>query len=416
MPKHPTLLPAFVAALVLPLVLTAEATVPSAQNPPESAGLLAAVANAPALTAARARADAARARLGAAARFPDPTVEGMVSRRNTPMENMPMWEVTVRQPLPKAGERAADRDRAAAVAAMAEAEYFSMAGEMSADIAMALAEADTAQRRAQALAAQIVRTEQVLAAIDARLATGQGRLGDRLALQTRLAGMQLMSERDRRMAEDALSDARARLGLPPGAALPPFAAPATADVDPAHAPALAMAEARTAEARAMARMARASAKPMTAVGVRFEREQERMGNNDTIGVAFMTELPWRGRRYARAEERAAQAEATAALAEANATGYRITATLGRVERAERLADLARRLAQETQKRLDAEYDTLVRAAGTGGMGNDSSVLMLLEVLEKTTDAHLQVIDAEGAARSARAELWRYVPAARFPNP
>jgi hypothetical protein len=281
---------------------------------------------------------------------------------------------------------------------------------------MALAEAETAQRRTQALAAQIVRTEQVLSTVDARIATGQGRLADRLALQTRIAGMQLMAERDRRMAEDALSEARARLGLRADEPLPAFAVPSSSEIDPAHAPTLTMAEAKSAEARAMARMARASARPMTAVGVRFEREQERMGNNDTIGVAFMTELPWRGRRYARAEEIAAQAEATAALAEASATSYRITATLGRVERAERLADLARRLAQETQKRLDAEYDTLVRSAGTGGMGNDSSVLMLLEVLEKTTDAQLQVIDAEGAARIARAELWRYVPAAHFQNP
>jgi hypothetical protein len=36
------------------------------------------------------------------------------------------------------------------------------------------------------------------------------------------------------------------------------------------------------------------------------------------------------------------------------------------------------------------------------------------VLEKNTDAQLQVIDAEGAARTARAELWRYVPARFFP--
>lgn len=408
--------PIFVAALVLALAVPAEATPPRSPLTSAQEELAVAVAAAPELTAARARAAAARTRLVAAARFPDPTVEGMVSRRNTPMENMPMWEVTVRQPLPKAGERAADRDRAAAVVAMAEAEYFSMAGEMAADIAMALAEADTAQLRAQALAVQIVRTEQALSTVDARIATGQGRLGDRLVLQTRIALMQLMTERDRRMAEDALSGARGRLGLPPATPLPVFAAPSLSEIDPDQAPALAVVGAKTAEARAMARMARASAKPMTAVGLRFEREQERMGNNDTIGVAFMTELPWRGRRYARAEERAAQAETTAALAEASAARYRITAALSRVERAERSAELARRLAQETQKRLNADYDTLVSAAGTGGMGGDSTVLMLLEVLEKTTEAQLQVIDAEGSVRAARAELWRYVPAAFFPNP
>jgi hypothetical protein len=141
-----------------------------------------------------------------------------------------------------------------------------------------------------------------------------------------------------------------------------------------------------------------------------------MGNNDTVGLSFMTELPWRGRRYARAEERAAQAEATAALADADTTRYRIVAALSRVERAERLAEVSQRLAQETHRRLDAEYDTLVRSAGTSAMGNDSSVLMILEVLEKTTDAQLQAIDAEGSALVARAELWRYSPAHRFPSP
>jgi len=407
---------AFVFAVAFPLSLSAEDTPSPLTTTSPVAGLAAAVANAPSLTAARARADAARARLGSAARFPDPEVEGMISRKNTPDENMPMWEVSVRQPLPKSGERAADRDRANAVVAMADAEFSLMAGEMAADTAMALAEAETAQLRAQALAAQITRTEQVLSTVDARIATGQGRLGDRLALQTRIAGMQLMVERDRRMAEDALSEARGRLGLRPDAPLPAFSAPSPSEINPDHAPALTVASAKNAEAQAMSRMARANAKPMTAVGLRFEREQERMGNNDTIGVAFMTELPWRGRRYARAEERAAQAEAGAALAEANAARYRITAALSRVERAERLAELARRLAQETQKRLSADYDTLVRAAGTGGMSNESSVLMILEVLEKTTDAQLQVIDAEGSVRTARAELWRYAPAHSFPNP
>ncbi len=416
MSKHKAILPTIAIALATSFALRAQEPLTLAPTASPSAELVSAVTRAPALTAARARVDAARARLGVAGRFPDPTLEGMVSRKSTPMENMPMWELNIRQPLPKAGERAADRDRAHAIVAMAEAEFAVMAGEMATDTAMALAEAATAQRRVDALAVQIDRTKRVLSTIDARIATGQGRFADRLALQTRIAGMQLMFERERRMSEDALSEARGLLGLNPEAPLPAFAALATADIDPEHAPALSVAEAKTAEARAMARMARASAKPMTAVGLRFEREQERMGNNDTIGLAFMTELPWRGRRYARAEERAAQAEATAALADADTTRYRIVAALSRVERAERLAEVSQRLAQETHRRLDAEYDTLVRSAGTSTMGNDSSVLMILEVLEKTTDAQLQAIDAEGSALVARAELWRYSPAHRFPAP
>lgn len=416
MTKHKAILPVIAIVLATPFALQAQEILALEPAAFPAADLVTAVTRAPALTAARARVEAANARLGASGKFPDPTLEGMVSRRNTPTENMPMWEVTVRQPLPKSGERAADRERAQAVLAMASAEFAVMAGEMAADTAMALAEAATAQHRLDTLAAQIDRTVRVLSTIDARIATGQGRFGDRLALQTRIAGMQLMLERERRMNADALSEARGLLGLRPDIPLPAFAAPATADIDPEHAPALSVAEAKTAEARAMARMARASAKPMTAVGLRFEREQERMGNNDTVGLSFMTELPWRGRRYARAEERAAQAEATAALADADTTRYRIVAALSRVERAERLAEVSQRLAQETHRRLDAEYDTLVRSAGTSAMGNDSSVLMILEVLEKTTDAQLQAIDAEGSALVARAELWRYSPAHRFPSP
>ena len=416
MSKPHTFLAVFFFGLSLPVSLAAEHAQEPTPTTAPPVGLATAVVRAPGLKASRARADAARARLGSAARIPDPEVEGMISQKSSPDAKMPMWEVSVRQTLPKYGERAADRDRANAVVMMADAEFSLMAGEMAADTAMALAEAETAQLRAELLATQITRTEKVLSTVDARIATGQGSLGDRLALQTRIAGMQLMVERDRRMAEDALSEARGRLGLRHDEPLPTFAVPSSSEINPDQAPALTVASAKNAEAHAMSRMARASAKPMTAVGLRFEREQERMGNNDTIGVAFMTELPWRGRRYARAEERAAQAEATAALAEGKAARYRITAALSRVERAERLAELARRLAQETLKRLSANYDTLVRAAGTGGMGGESSVLMILEVLEQTTDAQLQVIDAEGSARTARAELWRYAPAHSFPNP
>jgi outer membrane protein, heavy metal efflux system len=80
-----------------------------------------------------------------------------------------------------------------------------------------------------------------------------------------------------------------------------------------------------------------------------------------------------------------------------------------------LAETARRLTGETLGRLQAEYDTFLRLASAGNP-TDSTILMTVELLEKVTDAELQVIDAERAARVARAELWRYVPAGRFPLP
>ncbi len=387
----------------------------SVQTSRESADLVATVIQAPALQAARARAEAARARTGSAARLSDPTLELMYGRVNDGMEKYPMWEATLSQPLPKAGERAADRERTAAAVTMAEADYALVAGEMSADTAMALAEAATARERIAALTLQITRTERVLAAINARLSTGSGRIAERLALQSNIAAMQLMVAKDERMADDALADARARLGLPADASLPVYATPDLSSLDENRSPARRLASAKAAESVAMARMARASARPMTSVGLRFNREEQSMANMDTISIAFMTELPFRSRRYALADERAARADEAAAHAEGAVAGHRLAAAITRVERAERLAATTRRLADETARRLDAEYESFVRSAGTAdGMSGESTVLMIIDILERHTDAQLQVIDAEGAARLVRAELWRYAPADSFP--
>lgn len=388
-----------------------------ANQPVEQAELLRVVAEAPALNAASRRATAARERVESSGRLADPEVEGMTSRMNGPLgERSTMYEINVRQPLPKRGERAADRDRARAGVAMAEADYALMAGEMAADTAMALAEAESAAARIRLLETQLGRLDAVLRSIEVRLAAGAtGRIADRLTVQSRAASMQLMIEQERKMAADALSEARGRLGLKAGAPLPGYAAPSVTDVIASDAAALRLAAARSDEAAAMVKMARASANPMTAVGIRLERERTGMGDEDTVGLAFMSEIPWRSRRYARSEVRAAEAERAAAQADANSARYRISSALTRVERAERLADTSRRLSAETLGRVNAEYDTMIRSAGVAGSG-ESTVLQTVELLEKATETELQVIQADLAVRTARAELWRYLPADRFPNP
>jgi len=329
-------------------------------------------------------------------------------------DKFPMWEVTLTQPFPKAGERSADRARASAVMSMAQADYAVMAGEMVAETAMALVEADAAQARAALFESQISRAEKILSALDTRLASGSGRVADRLALQSQIASLRLMIAQENLLADDAFSDARGRLGLAPDVPLPAWAAPDASEIDPESLPALRLAAAKAEEARAMIRMARASTRPMTSVSLRFEREQESMGDLDTIGVIFMTELPFRSRSYALAEQRAARAEETAALADADSARHRARAALSRAVRAERLATTSRKLADETSARLDAEYDSLVRSAGTSGMAGDgTSILMVLEILERQTDTELQLVEADYAARSARSELWRYAPASLF---
>lgn len=407
-------------------LLVVSSSVPSrraeaATSPDAAAEFLRVVSGAPALQAAARRIDAAQQRTGAAGLLPDPEVEGMVSRMNGAMgERSDMYEVSVRQPLPRRGELSAQRERARAAVAMAEADYALMAGELAAETAMALAEAEGATARLACVRRQVDRLDAVLRSLDTRLATSTGgmggvRLADRLTVQTRLAAMRLMLENDQRMADDAAAEARGRLGLSPDQALPAFVAPLPADIDPAAAPALLAASARTAEADAMAGMAKAAARPMTAVGLRYERERNSMGNENTVGVALMSDFPWRSRRASRAELEAASAERAAAQAEATSATYRIRSAVTRAERAVRLAESSRRVSHETLARLEAELDAFLRAASAGSPG-ESTVLMTVELLEKATEAEIQVIAAEQAERTARAELWRYVSAARFPPP
>lgn len=393
--------------LLLPVICAPTAP---AQTPPPS--LLEVVTQSPSLAAARQRTTAARARVESAGRLPDPEVEGMASRTNMVEGNGRMWELTVRQPLPKRGERAADRERAQAAVALAEADYALLAGDVAADAAMALAEREGAVARIQLLETQLARMDAVLQSVQSRLAAGANtRLADRLAVQSRIAALQLMLEQEQRTAADAESDVRGRLSLGADAPLPAYNAPAPAEIDPAAAPALLIASARSAEADAMGRMARASARPMTAVGLKLQREETRMGNDDAVGLAFMSEIPWRGRRYARADLRAAEAERAAARADGESARHQINAALSRVTRAERLAASARRLGEDTRTRLGTEYDALIRNAGT--MSSDSAVFMTVDVLEKITETELEIIQAETAARVARAALWRYAPTTLF---
>jgi ABC-type arginine transport system ATPase subunit len=75
------------------------------------------------------------------------------------------------------------------------------------------------------------------------------------------------------------------------------------------------------------------------------------------------------------------------------------------------------LSSETLSRLNAELDTMLNSAsvGSGAMG-ESTVLQTVELLEMATDTELQVIRSDTAVLTARAELWRHLPADRFSNP
>jgi outer membrane protein, heavy metal efflux system len=404
------------SARVVRLVLLAALLVPGA-GAAGADDLLRAVAASPAVAAAARRADAAAARVDGTGLLPDPEAEGMVSRMNGPMgERTTMAELTLRQPLPRRGERAARSGFARAVAETARTEITVVSAEVAAEVAAALAEADAARARAELAEARRTRLAPALAALEARLAAGGGsRLAERLALQSRVDALELEAAESRRVEADAHAAARGRLGLAPEAGLPAFAAPEPADILPEEVAARRRAVAMMAEAVAMGRLARAEAEPMASVGVRYERADTTMGNEDTVGLALMTDLPWRSRRTSRAEVRAAESTRAAAAEETRAVARQLETDLARVGRADRQAAAARRTADDTRRRLGAEADALVRAA-SAGRGGESTVLLLVELLDRSAEADLRALDAELAARLARAGLWRHAPADRFPVP
>lgn len=384
------------------------------------AGLEDSVRAAPAVKAMDLMVEGARESAGAAGLFPDPQVEAMVERgSNSGGASWPKWEGRLEQPLPKAGERRADKERARAEIAMAEAERAVMAGGIAAEAAMAIAEADAANQRVELLKEQLGRMEKVLALIETRLAGGQGKLADRLALQSRIASMKLMSEAEQRMASDALLRARGMLGLPPTSPLPGFSAPEMARVNSLSTPAMAVAAAKESEARAMEAMAKAKARPMTSLAVSASREEMPMETEDMIGISLMVEIPFNARKGAVAGQKSALARQNAAKADAASARFRTEAAVARAERGRRWAESARTLADGTLARLDAEYETVVKAAAVEGMNDQSTVLMLLELLEKRVETGISFIDAESAARASAAALWEHVfvtPVTMISNP
>ncbi len=375
----------------------------------EAATLEESVLQSPAVAAEFRRFEAAQHRLDASGRWADPELEGMYSERRMPNETNPMWEVNLTQPLPKAGERTADRERAMALRAMAEAEWLMSAGMVAAESASALAEWDAAQQRCALLQDQLEKTERVLSAVQTRLGAGQGGLNESLALQSRLTTLRLDLEKEQFMAGEAERMARQLLGLDAAASLPAFAAPEPERIDPASAPEMKRLAAQQDEARAMQAMARAEGRPMTAIGLRFEREEAGDGDEDTVGVALMTELPWNSRRSARAEASAAEAEYAATSAGTEVLQRRIEADRTRALRLNDLAERTRATVAENLQRLDREYDAWIESTGTAGSMDASSVLMLIDLLERRTMLHMQAIDADQADMAGRAVLWKYVP-------
>ncbi|MBI5940691.1 MAG: TolC family protein [Caulobacterales bacterium] len=388
-------------AQTAPLVATAaQAGQDSAQAP-----FLRSLARAPAIQAAQERILAARRAAGAAGRLPDPMLGAGYARKSTSMDRWPMYDLTLEQPLPRWGERDAMRAKASAETAMSEADLQDMLGETAAEVATMLAEAEAARAKLAVVEGQITRATAIQTTIAARVAAGGGSIADQLGVQSRLAALAVERDTMRRMVTDAEQEVRGRLGLAPDVALPPFTAPDRAAIVVERVPGVLAAQAKSAEAEAMFQEARASRYPETAVGLRYEREQQPGDPMNTVGLEFRMSIPvWQG--ASEKLEDAAYARRRAARHEAAGWKFRMASLLGRAERATTVATTARNAAQETKTRLDAEYDSMLRSAGAP---NGANMISVLDVLDRLSDAERMVIEAEATARQAEAGLWRLAP-------
>lgn len=398
------------AALALTLALAGST---GALASPE---FIAALAGAPALSAARHRLDAAQTRAGARGRLADLELEAMGTSLRDPGVGgrREAYELTLRQPLPRPRERASDRALGATATRIAEAELALTTADLAATVAGLLAEATAARERAAVNRGQAARLDTALGGLDPRLTVGGSPvLIERLALQSRRAALRLAAVEDERAAADAEAEARARLGLGPEAPLPAFAGPDPASIQPAETAVAALARARADDAEAGARFARASASPATAVGLRMERERMGSGFLNGVGLVFSTDLPSRRASAARAEARAAAAEREAAQADEGASRLLARADLDRAARAAAFAEESRRLAAEITGRLEAEHEAVNRAFAAARPGQESALLHALDVLDRTTAARLQVIAADAALRASQATLWRHVSPAQL---
>jgi len=373
---------------------------------PERTSLQVAVAAAPSVRAAGQRVFAAEQRLRAAGQWLDPSIEGMFSTKQMQSESMPMYELSMKQALPRKGERSSQKSMEAAALSQARAELYALAGELASDLSWALSEAENAKKRSELLENQLKQIDQAATALKTRLSTGGGALPEELALQARRSALQLQLEKEQVSRLDALDNARSLLGLGKEEALPFWAAPLPREIIPELSPALQQTHAKAEQARAMAAMARAEAKPMSSVGIRFERERASGWDNDTIGIGFMTEIPYWARKRSQSLTRSAGAELKASAMDREATLQRITSLQHRAERVIALSQATSRRSEETLCLLEAELRAFVLDAGTAK--GAASILMFLELLERQYETQMQAIDAVAAAREARSQLWRHV--------
>jgi outer membrane protein TolC len=294
---------------------------------------------------------------------------------------------------------------------MSDAEIAAEVAQLASDLAMALAEIDGLSALVTEGEAEELRIAALSRAVDARVASGDAGVLDRLALDTRRERLALRLDDARRLLADRSAEIRGRLAWPTTTALPVFAAPTPEMIDPTRTPLALAAEAKRLEAVAAMQEARAMGRPETAIGVRAEREAEDGGNEDTIGVTISISLPI-ARGAIAAGEDAAHARLRAAERLAEAARWRTSTAVDAARRAIAQAARADDLAKRLLTRAHAEHQAVIAALASNG----ADLTAALDLHDRLAELRLAVIEARVQARQAQASLWFHVIPELPPGP
>ena len=160
--------------------------------------------------------DAAEQRAEAGAgRLADPMIGLGYARLRMPMENRPIYEAMVEQPLPRWGERDASRALAVADSAMAAAGMQRDVGMLAGQIAMLLAELEGLHARISEGKYELKRIGALSDTISARVGQGSATVLDRLAIDSRSESLIIrIADWERQIADKSAAVSYTHLTLP----------------------------------------------------------------------------------------------------------------------------------------------------------------------------------------------------------
>jgi outer membrane protein, heavy metal efflux system len=209
----------------------------TAAAPPVDALVAEALAESPALAAARSRLTAAREMESPAAALPNPLVEATVQDADFPnytigSEDMSMAGVEVRQPLPHPGKRRARAAVVRAEAAVREAEVTELERRVTAEVRNLYSRLYALDQEQHVLDAARELADLLAATARSRYATGGGEQGDLLKAQLQATRLEERLEDHHAERSALVADLNRWLGRPGGAALGQVTALPAAAVPP----------------------------------------------------------------------------------------------------------------------------------------------------------------------------------------